>query len=230
MASRRGHQEDPFNPWPAFADLLVNVLWIMMFLLVFLVVRDVAVFGPVSKMVGRVNKEIAGIKGLISEQGAEVDDLGNIRISDAVLFQHNKAELQAQGKEQLLAIGLKLRGFLDMQRQTARQAGGDASQSRDVFAIVVEGYADTTGSDEHNYALTYRRAVAIINYWDSIGFSIQDYDITPVGLGKVSRGLRVKSGSIEEQAPNRRIEIRLVPKFAELIKAYGVDTGTKPKH
>lgn len=230
MASRRGHHEDPFNPWPAFTDLMVNVLWIVMFLLVFIILRDVAVFGPVSKMVGRVNKEIAGIKDLIKEQGAEVDDQGSIRISDAVLFDHNKAELRPKGQEHLYKIGIKLRDFLEAQRQAVRQAGGGGSvQGRDVFAILVEGYADSTGSDAHNYSLTYSRAMAIINYWESIGFSIQNYDITPVGLGKVTRGLRVHGGSIEEQAPNRRIEIRLVPKFAELIKAYGVTTEGQPR-
>lgn len=70
----------------------------------------------------------------------------------------------------------------------------------------IEGHADLVGGDQYNLDLSRRRAEAVKGYLvDSMGMDANR--IFPRGFGR-SQPL-VGDGSVEEQAPNRRVEIRM---------------------
>ena len=75
------------------------------------------------------------------------------------------------------------------------------------YIITVEGATDSTGDAEYNYALSQRRADAVIQYLAS-QHNVPAYKIYLIGLGKDKP---VESNATREgRAKNRRVEVRLM--------------------
>ena len=72
-------------------------------------------------------------------------------------------------------------------------------------AFSIEGHTDATGTPEYNQRLSERRAEAV-KAWLVEKFSIPSERIQTVGLGS-SKLIVPADKSIEEQRPNRRVEI-----------------------
>ncbi len=70
----------------------------------------------------------------------------------------------------------------------------------------IEGYSDLYGSDAYNLDLSKRRAAAVREYLVNT-LHLNGERILTRGHGKAEP--LVKAGSVEEQAPNRRVEIRM---------------------
>jgi OOP family OmpA-OmpF porin len=80
------------------------------------------------------------------------------------------------------------------------------------YLIVVEGGTDSVGSAEYNYALSQRRADAVIQYLAS-KYSVPAHKIYLIGLGKDKP---VDSNKTREgRAKNRRVDVRLMTNTAE---------------
>ncbi|MGA7381716.1 MAG: OmpA family protein [Terriglobales bacterium] len=75
------------------------------------------------------------------------------------------------------------------------------------YIITVEGATDSTGDAEYNYALSQRRADAVIQYLAS-QHNVPAYKIYLIGLGKDKP---VESNQTREgRAKNRRVDVRLM--------------------
>jgi outer membrane protein OmpA-like peptidoglycan-associated protein len=80
------------------------------------------------------------------------------------------------------------------------------------YIITVEGATDSTGDAEYNYALSQRRADAVIQYLAS-QHNVPAYKIYLIGLGKDKP---VDSNATREgRAKNRRVEVRLMTNTSE---------------
>ncbi len=75
------------------------------------------------------------------------------------------------------------------------------------YIITVEGGTDSTGSADYNYALSQRRADAVIQYLAS-QHGVPAYKIYLIGLGKDKPADSNKTA--EGRAKNRRVDIRLM--------------------
>jgi len=70
----------------------------------------------------------------------------------------------------------------------------------------IDGYTDLFGGDEFNYTLSQRRAESVKRYLtESLGIKAER--IFPRGFGKMQP--KVTAGSIDDQAANRRVEIKM---------------------
>lgn len=73
--------------------------------------------------------------------------------------------------------------------------------------VDVFGHTDSTGSDQHNFDLSQRRALSVANYLSSQGVDSRRFAVT--GFGK-TRPVAPNS-TAEGRAQNRRVEIQLSP-------------------
>ncbi|MFZ0804196.1 MAG: OmpA family protein [Terriglobales bacterium] len=79
------------------------------------------------------------------------------------------------------------------------------------YIITVEGATDSTGDAEYNYALSQRRADAVIQYLAS-QHNVPAYKIYLIGLGKDKP---VESNQTRDgRAKNRRVDVRLMTNTA----------------
>ncbi|MER8706966.1 MULTISPECIES: OmpA family protein [unclassified Mesorhizobium] len=73
--------------------------------------------------------------------------------------------------------------------------------------VDVFGHTDSTGSDEHNFDLSQRRALAVANYLSGQGVDSRRFAVT--GFGK-TRPI-ASNATAAGRAQNRRVEIQLSP-------------------
>ncbi|MGO9124619.1 MAG: OmpA family protein [Terriglobales bacterium] len=84
------------------------------------------------------------------------------------------------------------------------------------YIITVEGATDSTGDAEYNYALSQRRADAVIQYLAS-QHNVPAYKIYLIGLGKDKP---VDSNQTRQgRAKNRRVDVRLMTNTGEVAPA-----------
>lgn len=131
-------------------------------------------------------------------QAGQQDEFSLINAGDAqkglevVHFDFDKHNIRANEKEKV-----------ERNAQKVQQLLADGTGS----TVVVEGHAcASAGSRAYNLALSEKRAKECADYLKSSGVPAES--IKTVGRGQEM--LVVKSGSREEQAPNRRVELHVV--------------------
>jgi outer membrane protein OmpA-like peptidoglycan-associated protein len=109
-----------------------------------------------------------------------------LRMPDDQLFEYDSATLQATAINQLQKLGTLIQ----------RNPRG---------TFTVEGYTDSFGTPEYNLDLSQRRADSVKQYLvEAMGISPVQIETRGYGATKFRTS---PNGSIEEQSPNRRVEI-----------------------
>jgi OOP family OmpA-OmpF porin len=80
------------------------------------------------------------------------------------------------------------------------------------YIIVVDGNTDSVGPADYNYALSQRRADAVINYLAS-KYNIPAHKIFLIGLGKDKPA--ASNANAKGRAENRRVDVRLMTNTVE---------------
>jgi outer membrane protein OmpA-like peptidoglycan-associated protein len=112
-----------------------------------------------------------------------------VAIPGNALFGHDSSELGPESIPMLEKIADLRRRFPD-------------------YIMGIIGHTDSTGSPEYNMRLSQRRADAVKEWL------VRRYNMNPAKLETMGRGsqeLLVANGNVEEQAPNRRVEVLLRP-------------------
>lgn len=106
-----------------------------------------------------------------------------------LLFEYNSAELRESARVGMMKLALII------------------SRNPNLYCWI-EGHSDLYGTDEYNLELSKRRAAAVKSYLSGTLFLKADKIVTR-GYGKTKP--LVPGGTVDEQAPNRRVEIRMRP-------------------
>ena len=109
-----------------------------------------------------------------------------LRMPDDQLFEYDSATLQASAINQLQKLGTLI-------------------QRNPKATFTVEGYTDSFGTPDYNLDLSQRRADSVKQYLvEAMGISSAQIETRGYGAAKFRTS---PNGSIEEQSPNRRVEI-----------------------
>ncbi len=102
---------------------------------------------------------------------------------------------------------------LDIKGEAAIRKVAEALKTEKDFDIVVEGHTDSDGNPKFNWALSTRRALAVVNVLENSGVLSQK--IIASGRGQY-RPIEPNDSEINK-ARNRRTEIILEPNFNEIL-------------
>ena len=109
-----------------------------------------------------------------------------LRMPDDQLFEYDSAALQMSAISQLQKLGTLI-------------------QRNPKATFTVEGYTDSFGTPEYNLDLSQRRADSVKQYLvEAMGISPMQIQTHGYGMTKFRTS---PNGSIEEQSPNRRVEV-----------------------
>jgi outer membrane protein OmpA-like peptidoglycan-associated protein len=109
-----------------------------------------------------------------------------LRMPDDQLFEYDSATLQGSAINQLQKLGTLI-------------------QRNPKATFTVEGYTDSFGTPDYNLDLSQRRADSVKQYLvEAMGISSAQIETRGYGMTKFRTS---PNGSIEEQSPNRRVEI-----------------------
>lgn len=131
-------------------------------------------------------KGYATLDGLIGRTGGLPSGEEKIALPTDILFGFNEFELKEEARLSMMKLAYIV------------QTNPDAQ-------FIIEGHTDAIGGDEFNRDLSLKRAKAVRS-WLTEKLRIDDSNIQVVGLGK-SRPIVSTTGTQEEQALNRRVEI-----------------------
>lgn len=143
-----------------------------------------------------------GLMGAFKEQGldsAKVDETtGTVQMDTNVLFAVDKADLSDEGKS-----------YLDDFLAAYVPVISEAMEEGKVSSIVVEGYTDSSGEEEHNQKLSEERAQTVADYIKAAYPELANA-IEVVGNGE--NNLILDEEGKEDAAASRRVEVRYVLK------------------
>ncbi|MDQ3623778.1 MAG: OmpA family protein, partial [Verrucomicrobiota bacterium] len=111
---------------------------------------------------------------------------GKVGMPGGALFEYDKADLRPEAIDDLQKLG-------EIIRRNPRAS------------FNIEGHTDSFGAHEYNLELSKRRADAVKS-WLVQNFGVRPERIQTIGFGS-TKLLVPAARSIEEQAPNRRVEI-----------------------
>jgi OmpA-OmpF porin, OOP family len=120
--------------------------------------------------------------------GININDAYTESEKQAIVFANNSSELNSQSKSTLDTV-----------------AGGLSGQ-RAGYLIELQGYTDSTGSEQYNIGLSQRRAESVERYL--VSKNIPLYRISIVGLGEDNPVADNKTNQGRSQ--NRRVEVRVL--------------------
>jgi len=126
------------------------------------------------------------VEGL-AQRVANLDNYHSVTQA-SVHFGFNKADLTKQDKMDLDQLAT----------QIAATKG---------YIVVIEGSTDSVGNAQYNYALSQRRAAAVIQYL-AVKYNVPPQKIYTLGLGKDKP--EASNRTAKGRAENRRVDIRLM--------------------
>jgi outer membrane protein OmpA-like peptidoglycan-associated protein len=204
MLTKNKLLKEEINVWPGYVDAMSISLFVILLIFVVAFIR----YQYLGFLVGKGENDIQTIKGLFQQENFKLKE-GKIIIQEEILFGSNRSELTPEGKLKMRKIGEKLKKFFEGDRKGK-------------FSLVVEGHTDTQGNYEHNLQLSFDRAKAVTDFWKSeLNFGTAEdnsLDLFPAGYGKTR--LAVATADNINEARNRRIEIRIVPKFDAMLQGW----------
>ncbi|MDB0057082.1 OmpA family protein, partial [Akkermansiaceae bacterium] len=117
-------------------------------------------------------------------------------INSDLLFEFGKTSLRDDARLSLMTVAMLI------------------DRNPDMYCWV-EGHTDLFGGEEYNIALSAKRAQAVKDWLvNSPQLPAERIIVRPFGMSQPA----VKEGSIEEQAPNRRVDIKMRKTLPEAIK------------
>jgi len=133
----------------------------------------------------------ANLDDLVNYKGPILDNDKPILMPTDLLFGYDETKLRETARLSLMKLGILIQ----------RNPGA---------AFIIEGHTDTTGDARYNQTLSEQRARAV-KTWLRDSLKIESSQIKTVGFGE-TRPIANPTGTIEEQAINRRVEINFKPR------------------
>lgn len=159
-----------------------------------------------------LNKLKAAIEAQLGRTGgaqvATIGDNGDIAVNESLVFEYNSHAIKKQAKPVLDSLARALGNLL-----------ADEEVRANIDTVVIQGHADERGSASFNWELSAKRATAVLEYLFQTNKTLADTYGSYFSASAYSKFRPVnpeKSEAAYQQ--NRRIEISVVPKDAQLRK------------
>jgi outer membrane protein OmpA-like peptidoglycan-associated protein len=118
----------------------------------------------------------------------------------------NITDTYTESDKQAVVFNLNSSTLNDQGRGTLDRLASSATGLKTGYLIEIQGFTDSTGSEQYNIGLSQRRAEAVERYLVSKGVPL--YRISIVGLGEDNPVADNKTSQGRSQ--NRRVEVRLL--------------------
>ena len=170
---KRNHSSHSgLNFWPSFTDAITAIFICVTFFLVVMVIKnyvDLSRLRTLEELVGKIEKDLDELEEFMGGEDVVVEE-GTIVMRSDILFSFNESDLDdipVEGQNRLRRIGQKLKQFIE-------------KKDSKLFSIVVEGHTDSYGEREYNRSLSLKRSQTVVDYWEQVDFTWENFDIVPL--------------------------------------------------
>jgi outer membrane protein OmpA-like peptidoglycan-associated protein len=210
--------------WPSYTDLMTSLFFVMLVLFILVFARQHQTIQDLQRKLAIINAVEGSLQPLKSDTGLfrYEEQYKRFKLAFEVKFFVNKYEIRdsslerfAETRPKIDQAGFKLKSVIDdlKRRKESNDSLKDVS-----YILVISGYASKrTGTEQHNYELSYQRALNLRNYWknnDNIDFESRAYkglidlQIAGNGWGGVGR--------MQNDEDNQRFLIQIFPKIGDI--------------
>jgi len=148
-----------------------------------------AVGGAAGAYIGRyMDKQAAEMERELEDAKVQrIEEAIRINFDSGLLFDVNRADIRAEGKTNLEKLAKILNKYADTN-------------------ILIEGHTDSTGSAEHNLALSKRRAESVGHYLAGLGVKVSRFSLMGYGMEQPIAG----NDTPEGRQANRRVDVAVI--------------------
>ena len=213
-------QTDSF--WPSYTDLMTSLFFVMLVLYVLTYVRLSKTIKLQKEKLAIIEAVEQNLKPLKAESSLFIyeNEYKRFKLAFDVRFKTNRSLLNENDLfdpfstiDKIDQAGFKLKSIIDTLNILKSQ---DPKLANVSYILVIAGYASKTGEEQHNYELSYLRALSLKNYWKQKGIDFEsnkyngliDLQIAGNGWGGIGR----ESNDIE----NQRFLIQIFPKIGDI--------------
>ena len=214
--------------WPSFTDMMTSLFFIMLCLYaltyVQLRIRNKVLENQL-KIIKTVEANLAPLKK-DKELFTYEEKYNRFKLAFDVKFERDSSEILSNTglinadstRNKIEKAGRRLKGVID---KLKLEKDKDSSLNKVSYILVISGYASrdyNKNTLNHNYKLSYLRALSLWSYWKRIGidFEAPDYNnlidlqIAGNGWGGVGRL------PIDQESDNQRFLIQIFPKIGDI--------------
>jgi len=200
--------------WVSYSDLMTSLFFLMLVLFVVTLATSKAERAQLEGELAASKAERAqlnaindAIKDIDSRYFGYSEEYKKHRLKIEVNFpinQYSIGYLPEDTKKRLRDAGEVLQNFISEKTKENKNIQ---------FLLIIEGQASLTGSEEHNYPLSYQRAYQLKKFWEDqgISFTANNCEVLIAGSGD---GRQSGTGLMREkqESLNQRFLIHILPK------------------
>ncbi len=192
--------------WPSFADLMTSLFFIMLVLYVLTYLKLTNQQRVTQQQLNKIKEVQAAVKELPRKYFAYDSVYKRFSLVQNIQFAQKSDVIRGGDVQYLVNVGKSINNLIDTLK--TKYAGQDIK-----YVVIIEGMASKDNYPD-NYTLSYKRALAVQNLWNSrnIRFdqTICEVQVAGSGTGGIGRFPRA------QETRNQRILIQIVPKIGEI--------------
>jgi len=207
--------------WPSYTDLMTSLFFVMLVLYVLTYVRLRSTITLQKEKLTVIEAVENNLQPLKKDTTLFVyeKEYKRFKLSFDVKFPTNEynigtVENYTTTVAKIDRAGRKLKEVIDRLRE-AKSA--NAKLKNVSYILVIAGYASKFGNENHNYVLSYNRALSLWNYWRSMGINFEgqeyayliDLQLSGNGWGGIGRVQ-------DNEHDNQRFLIQIFPKIGDI--------------
>jgi outer membrane protein OmpA-like peptidoglycan-associated protein len=212
----------PDSFWPSYTDLMTSLFFVMLVLFVLVFSKQHNQIKDLERKLAIIDAVEENLRPLKSDQALFTyeEQYKRFKLSFDVKFVKDKFRITPNELEnfhetvsKIDQAGIQLKSIID-NLKISKDA--DQKLKNVSYILVIAGYASRTGQENHNYELSYQRALSLWNYWRAKGIDFEgsaynnliDLQISGNGWGGIGRSVT--------EMDNQRFLIQIFPKIGDI--------------
>ncbi|MCU0468314.1 MAG: OmpA family protein [Arcicella sp.] len=190
--------------WTSYTDLMTSLFFVMLVLYVLTYVALRQKNKATEDQLRQIKELQAAVKNLPQKYFSYDSTYKRFILKEQIQFRIEKSDIKPQYVDYLKGVGLSIERLIDTLKTRYKD--------KDIrYLIVIEGMA-SNDNYQYNNELSYARALALYNLWNSQGIHF-DPNICEVQIaGSGIRGV----GRDKKEVRNQRFLIQIIPKTGEI--------------
>ena len=207
--------------WVGYSDLMTSLFFIMLVLFVISISYLNINLNQTKEELRKVEELQTAVKELDTTYFTYQPQFKRFKLNREIQFEVNKAVIQPEYHEYLINVGKSIDALIEKLKNE------DQYKSYDIkYLVVIEGMSSkdsrsmaTESGIRANFILSYRRALALYDFWKEQGifFDQNTAELKVAGIG--IDGEREHSG-VDERL-NQQLYIHIVPKIGKIASQIG---------
>ena len=194
--------------WPSYTDLMTSMFFVMLvlYLLTFVKLKQQQI--ATEEQLNKIREIQNAVKNLPKEYFKYDEKNKRFELKQQILFDKKESIIRQEYEEYLTQVGKSIQHLIANLK--LKKAGGNITNIK--YLVVIEGMSS---NDEyrHNYELSYQRALALYDFWQTQLITF-DKDICEVQIAGSGTG-GIGRDSVTE-IMNQKFLIQVVPKIGEI--------------